>query len=340
VQARGASRAGPGGWIIGSTASAARALVWASCAAVLISSTASAAASEQVASFYGHKESGWFWYADPTPEPEEPQAEQEPTPVAVAAASGPAPMSVEWLRTNLPVLRDKAIDQPTTANVSAYYYAQRIMMDKAQVFSDKAREVTTSDPLLDENLRVPFASAAKAAQLRNANESKAAILAAVAAKAGLWFFHDDTCQYCESQVPIANTIARRYGIPVVYISRQGGAIRGLDPSIPVKAAQGRFEKLGVTHTPSVMMLVPPKDYYLIAQGFASLTSLEDRIVNAAHRYGLVEERLYQDAVPTSRGILSADTSTSGEVVDWNAPEQWVPHLKKMIADTYGIGEVK
>ena len=63
-------------------------------------------------------------------------------------------------------------------------------------------------------------------------------------------------------------------------------------------------------------------------------------MNAAHRYGLVEERLYQDAVPTSRGILSADTSTSGEVVDWNAPEQWVPHLKKMIADTYGIGEVK
>ena len=293
-----------------------------------------------MASFYGHKESGWFWYADPTPEPEEPQAEQEATPVAVAAASGPAPMSVEWLRTNLPVLRDKAIDQPTTTNVSAYYYAQRIMMDKAQVFSDKAREVTTSDPLLDENLRVPFASAAKAAQLRNANESKAAILAAVAAKAGLWFFHDDTCQYCESQVPIANTIARRYGIPVVYISRQGGAIRGLDPSIPVKAAQGRFEKLGVTHTPSVMMLVPPRDYYLIAQGFASLTSLEDRIVNAAHRYGLVEERLDQDAVPTSRGILSADTSTSGEVVDWNAPEQWVPHLKKMIADTYGIGEVK
>ena len=92
-------------------------------------------------------------------------------------------MSVEWLRANLPVLRDRAIDQPTQENVRAYYYAQRIMMDKAQVFSDVAREVTGTDPLLDENLRVPFASAAKAAQLRNANESKAAILEAVAAKA-------------------------------------------------------------------------------------------------------------------------------------------------------------
>jgi conjugal transfer pilus assembly protein TraF len=299
----------------------------------------SAAVNEQATSFYRHKESGWFWYDDPPPEAEARPADPAAAQTA-APPSGPTPMSVEWLRTNLPVLRDKAIDQPTTDNVSAYYYAQRIMMDKAQVFSDKAREVTTSDPLLDENLRVPFASAAKAAQLRSSNESKAAILAAVAGKAGLWFFHDDTCQYCESQVPIANAIARRYGIPVVYISRQGGAIRGLDPSIPVKAAQGRFEKLGITHTPSVMMLVPPKDYYLIAQGFASLTSLEDRIVNAAHRYGLVDERLYQDAVPTSRGILSADAGKESEVVDWNSPEQWVPHLKKMIAETYGIGDVK
>ena len=69
---------------------------------------------EQATSFYGHKESGWFWYADPPPEPEEPQADQAATPAGGRRASGPAPMSVEWLRTNLPVLRDKAIDQPTT----------------------------------------------------------------------------------------------------------------------------------------------------------------------------------------------------------------------------------
>ncbi len=289
-------------------------------------------------SFYTNQEDGWFWYEDPPPEPE------TPAPVANTASpppvSGPAPMSVQWLRTNLPLLRDKAIDQPTHENVAAYFYAQRIMMDKAQVFSDKAQEVTSTDPLLDENLRVPFASAAKTAQLRNSNESKKAILAAVAEKAGLLFFHDDTCQYCEAQVPVANTLAERHGIPVVYLSKQGRPIRWLDPSIPVRVADGRFERLGVTHTPSVMLLVPPNDYYLIAQGFASLASLEDRIVNAAHRYGLVEERLYQDAVPTSRGILQAATNAGSDGVDWNAPEQWVPYLKKMLAETYGIGDVK
>ena len=45
-------------------------------------------------------------------------------------------------------------------------------------------------------------------------------------------------------------------------------------------------------------------------------------------------------VPTSRGVLSADASKESAVVDWNAPEQWVPHLKKMIAETYGIGDVR
>jgi conjugal transfer pilus assembly protein TraF len=89
-----------------------------------------------------------------------------------------------------------------------------------------------------------------------------------------------------------------------------------------------------------MMLVPPNDYYLIAQGFTSLSSLEDRIVNAAHRYGLIDERLYQDAVPTSRGVLQADASAGSESVDWNAPAQWVPYLKKMLAETYGIGDVQ
>lgn len=311
----------------------------AACWLLLGSVAATAAPGITEASFYTNKEDGWFWYEDPPPE-QAPAEEEPPATPAPGPASGPAPMSVEWLRTNLPILRDKAIDQPTSENVAAYFYAQRIMMDKAQVFSDKAREITSSDPLLDENLRVPFASAAKTAQLRNSNESKKEILAAVAEKAGLWFFHDDTCQYCETQVPVANTLARRYGIPVVYISRQGGAIPGLDPGIKVRPAEGRFERLGVTHTPSVMMLVPPNDYYLIAQGFTSLSSLEDRIVNAAHRYGLVDERLYQDAVPTSRGVLQADASAGSESVDWNAPEQWVPYLKKMLAETYGIGDVQ
>lgn len=90
-----------------------------------------------------------------------------------------------------------------------------------------------------------------------------------------------------------------------------------------------------------MMLVPPPGSYLIAQGLAPSPRSRIGSWSAAHPlWTRRRSEFVPDAVPTSRGILSADTSTSGEVVDWNAPEQWVPHLKKMIADTYGVGEVK
>jgi conjugal transfer pilus assembly protein TraF len=291
-------------------------------------------------SFYQNQAEGWFWYQDPAPAPDETDEPQPPQPAPVGAPPPPAPMSVEWLRANLPVLRDRAIDQPTQENVRAYYYAQRIMMDKAQVFSDVAREVTGTDPLLDENLRVPFASAAKASILRTADDAKARILASIAGKVGLWFFHDDRCEYCEKQVEPANALARVHGLKVVYLSRQGLPIRGLDPAIPVRAADGRFERLGVQYTPSVMLLVPPSGYYLIAQGYASLSALEDRIVHAAHRYGLVEERLYYDAVPTARGVLTANTTAPPDQIDWNSPDQWVPYLRTKIAETYGVGDAQ
>ena len=54
--------------------------------------------------------------------------------------------------------RDKAIDNPSPENVAAYYYLQRVMMDKAQRFTDMARRVVMSDPLLDENQRRPIAT--------------------------------------------------------------------------------------------------------------------------------------------------------------------------------------
>ena len=314
--------------------------VWLGGAIALLAVAAPGRTESMRSSFYQNQAEGWFWYQDPAPAPDASDEPQPPEHAPVGAPPAPAPMSVEWLRANLPLLRDRAIDQPTRENVRAYYYAQRIMMDKAQVFSDVAREVTSTDPLLDENLRVPFASAARASMLRTADDAKARILESIAGKVGLWFFHDDRCEYCEKQVEPANALARLYGLKVVYLSRQGQPIRGLDPAIPVRAADGRFERLGVQYTPSVMLLVPPSGYYLIAQGYASLSALEDRIVHAAHRYGLVEERLYYDAVPTARGVLTADTPEPTDAIDWSSADQWVPYLRTKIAETYGVGDAQ
>ena len=110
--------------------------------------------------FYGDKERGWFWYEEPIsddepvedvapppepPPPKEIKAEQPPAKPAEAK-----PLSAEWFRKNMEKYRDKAIDEPTPENVSAYMYLQRVVLDKSEKFAQVTQQVVMSDPVLDE----------------------------------------------------------------------------------------------------------------------------------------------------------------------------------------------
>ena len=70
----------------------------------------------------------------------------------------PTPLSVAWLRKKFETNRDQAIDAPAPENVAAYFYLQRVMMDKAHRFADVAQEVVMLEPRLDENVRRPISS--------------------------------------------------------------------------------------------------------------------------------------------------------------------------------------
>ena len=54
--------------------------------------------------------------------------------------------------------RDKAIDDPTSENVSTYMYLQRVMLDKAEKFADASQKLVMRDAVLDENARRPIAT--------------------------------------------------------------------------------------------------------------------------------------------------------------------------------------
>lgn len=113
------------------------------------------------APFYDDKERGWFWYE--SPDPEEDMAEIEPPlppppPAPPPAPPGPKPLSAEWFRKNMEKYRDKAIDDPTHENVSAYMYLQRVMLDKAEKFAEASQHVVMADAVLDENSRRPIAT--------------------------------------------------------------------------------------------------------------------------------------------------------------------------------------
>ena len=76
------------------------------------------------------------------------------------------PFSAKWLQQNMPKLLERAIDSPNKENVEAYLYAQRVAMDKSQVYAESARRVVASDPFLDENNRVPLSTYAKPSFLK------------------------------------------------------------------------------------------------------------------------------------------------------------------------------
>lgn len=289
--------------------------------------------------FYENRADGWHWYKDPAE-----TVEEEKPPILISAPAqdskpdGPPPMSAEWLRVNLPVLRDAAIDNPTDNNVAAYFYAQRIMMDKAQVFSDKARRVVNSDPLLDENLRLPFAAAAKVTLLSSATDTKREIISELADKVGLWVFYDETCVYCSDQIRPLNRLAEKHGLTIQIIHRQGGAIPEADKRLQIRPDTGQFENLGINFTPTVMMVVPPDGYYVISQGFSAYQELVDKLVAASNEYGLISKAQYYAASPTSRGVLETnDIDSDVKAVDWEKTEEWVPFIRAEIAKTYGIG---
>lgn len=291
---------------------------------------------EEKEKFFEGSSDGWHWYEDPPAEiVEEEEKPKESVEAAGSSAKGPEPLSTEWLREMLPKFRDTAIDNPTEENVAAYYYVQRIVMDKAQVFSDVAKTVVENDPLLDENLRLPFASAAKVSVLKEANVAKKEIINGLSEKAALWVFYDDTCSYCEQQIAPLNKFAEEHDIKVELIHKQGGTVGGLSKKIDNRKAAGQFETIGINFTPSVVMVYPPNDLWIISQGFTSYTQLVDRVIAAGNRFGIIDESDYRRAVPTSNGVLRADR-LEHEEVDWENPEELVPFLRKSIGETYGI----
>lgn len=286
-------------------------------------------------SFYGDHADGWHWYKDPVVPAEPPELAESTRITSPTSHDEPSPLSAQWLRLTLPQLRDKAIDSPTRDNVSAYFYAQRIMMDKAQVFSDVAQDVVTNDPLLDENVRFPFASAAKATVLKGSGDAKRAILDDLSDLAALWLFYDPACSHCETQIGPINRLVEKHGITIEVISKQGVNIPGLLPEIKVREDNGHFAEFGVNFTPAIMLVKPPKNLWIVSQGFTAYDVLVDRIVAAANEYGMVNQELYFKAHPMSRGVLSADQETP-TAVDWNNPSEWVPLIQRQIAETYGI----
>lgn len=276
----------------------------------------------QSISYFADQQRGWFWY-EVVPEPvkkiepelnttpvppvtqEQTPAKREPAPLTAGDKSNPTsqqsvaphPLSSAWLKQNLEHYLNQAIDDPSPENVAAFYYLQRVMMDKAERFTHAARYVVMSDPQLDETVRRPVATYAANEANHQARVVAEQALKAIAAQAGILFFFRSDCPYCHVQAPILAMLENAYGFKIYPVSLDGLPMpNGFFSQF--KRDQGQAALLGVEQTPAMFLMKPPRQIVPLAQGALSLEEITGRILLAAKEAGWIDASQYQ----TTQGI--------------------------------------
>jgi conjugal transfer pilus assembly protein TraF len=317
-------------------------------AALMLAFLGSAALATTAEGYYQRKEEGWFWYKDPkerkivvpVPPPETPpvvveKKKEEPPKDAKPAEQPKTPaFSVKWIRENLDKLRDIAIDDPSVENVRNYYYAQRVLMDRADNFARVSQQVTMGDPLLDENNNFPYATAASQAVVRIQEESKVKALKYLAGKTGIWFFFSSECMYCEMQVQSVQHLQNDYGFIVKAISLDGKPLKGL--TIPWVKDSGQYKALNLNMTPTIVLASPPKDVMIISQGLLSDKAADERVLLAAKSSKLLPHDIEKEISVFERGIMTNDDlgGEQAKKLDPNNPGEWVEYLRSRIRERY------
>jgi conjugal transfer pilus assembly protein TraF len=287
------------------------------------------------ASFYADQERGWFWYEEPPPEEteEEPEPKPEPQPVAPAETPSdeevlPPTGSVAWLKIMLPRLREKAIDEPSETNIKAFFYAQRLMMDKAEIFSRATQETIKNEPLLDEDLRYPVSNAASGAIADAAAKQKQALLKVVAGQSALMLFYKGgDCGLCGQALASLTGLEAKYGFTIIPVSMDGLPLPGGNyPNTQFDS--GLADHLGIITTPAIAMVVPPQDVRIVSYSTISMDTAETRILSAAKDVGLITQEEFN---ATSRmnpiGLISPSHIADAPADPTAEPEKFVNKMR-------------
>lgn len=277
------------------------------------------------------KGDGYYWYnidpeAPPPPKEEPPKPPHAATPSAKATET-PKELSTQWLRESMPKLLDKAIDDPSKENVANYMYAQRVLLDKAQTFSQNVKEVVAMDPFLDENNRIPMDSFAQGGFARHAKKDQDEVLSYIAKKGGLWVFLDspDKCTACSTYVNSVLIGSSKDGV-----SGLATQFKFDFKAIYVNTPEGKIaaKKLNLKVTPTTVLVVPPNGYYLVSQGLMSQDRLQERVLLAAKTNGMLSKDLVAKINPYDKGLLTNEQMTG--VAHSTNPTDVMDSLRKNI----------
>jgi len=266
---------------------------------------------ERNGQFIERGEEGWFWYEPiPEEEPVEEKAEEKPAnpavetmampkkpeptpkPEQVQPATPPPPpaMSAEWFRKNIKKYKDRAWNNPTPENVSAFLYVQKMAMNRSANFADVWKQVVSTDPTLDANSTAPTTTSGALRLKAEANNARKELLAKMKEKVGLIFFFNGS-KYSMEQARTIDAIQQLYGIDVLAVSTDGSALPD-DFLAKVVIDQGQSQVMGVKQVPATYVAFDDNTTKPIGVGMFARPLMEDRILMVAQMNGAITDEEY------------------------------------------------
>lgn len=292
--------------------------------------------------FFSDKERGWYWREEhpelieeevlpqkPEPPKQEVKAEPpKPEVPQVAPPPPPQPFTAKWFKENMDNLRDAAIDNPTEENVSAFYYAQRVALDKAERFAQVAANVVTADSFLDSNSRTPISVAGRNMLEQSAQTNINATLNGIAQKTGIWFFFRSDCGFCHSQAKILKALQTAHNFKILPVSLDGMPLGDEFPDYKVDS--GQAAKMNITVTPTIVMATPPNKTVLLGEGFLPLDELKIRIVNQAGNNGTISNDQYMATRIATKPLIPVSLGNDVQATDLQDPKKLKEYILKSV----------
>lgn len=252
---------------------------------------------------------GWhFYYTDPEPEIQEEQ--QTPPPSAASPSKGPPPMSVEWIKTNYPIIQQRAIDSPTPQNLRAELFAQRVMLDKAEVYTRTRSIVQSTDPNLQEGVRMPLYGGAATALAMQNKQTREEAFDELSDKVGLIVFYDHACLFCRQSITMINYLSRAMPNLEIRVMARNTASPEVVPNLfdTIKVYSDEKYKMSerykVGHWPTVLMISDLPQIYLVSEGVVSYEELTRRMLNISFQEGLLGEEWFERVYRQQNGLIN------------------------------------
>ena len=243
----------------------------------------------------------------------DPETKKYNEPIVVQASEPQMkPLSAEWLNANMPKMLNKALNNPYDKNgnpsseMEAYMYAQRLALDMSQNFAKSATTLTQTDPFLDETVRVPVDDAANKVFNIALEKDKEEITKHLSQFTGIWFFYDSTCSFCVAQYNYLKDFKIKHNFKIMMISTDGKRLPNMGNDEIVLPDRGQAKRLKLRITPSIVLVAPPNNFYVVSQGLITTDSLLTKILMVADKQNLLTQAQKEKLDPYSKGVLTPE----------------------------------